>query len=84
MNMRGLMISVTDSVTGTCFLHACCDKLGAGFHPDTNFNDYIVYKTGKRTFTKLNAKFLNTQMKKVLELIEDPYKVCLDYMEVKK
>ena len=35
-----------------------CDKK-INFHPEDDFNDYIDYKTGKKTFYKKDANKLN-------------------------
>lgn len=37
-------------------------QLGAGFHPDTPFKDYIVMATDKPTFTSAQAKRLDKRM----------------------
>ena len=39
-----------------------CDKK-INFHPEDDFNDYIDYKTGKKTFFKKDANKLNKLFK---------------------
>lgn len=57
-------------------------KLGLGFHPDTRFEDYIEFKSGKRTYTNKEAKLLDERMERVFEEVKDPYaiaeKICTE------
>ncbi len=73
-----------------CFLRECIDdlKLGMGFHPDTNFDDYITKSRNgkdKNCFTKDEAEALNTTLAECFEQCEklslDIYAIGLEIME---
>jgi hypothetical protein len=55
---------------------------GVSFHPDDNFNDYVVFKTGKPCYTKKQAEDRNKQMDKCFEICEkeriDIYSIMLE------
>lgn len=48
------------------------------FHPDTDFNEYIHLKTGRRTFTKAQARTLNRLMAQAFRAVPDVYFVAID------
>jgi len=37
---------------------------GVSFHPDDDFNDYVIFKTGKQCYTKKEAALRNKLMDK--------------------
>lgn len=44
------------------FISQCFKELGAGFHPDTPFNDYIKASTGELTYTAAEALYREEKM----------------------
>lgn len=71
-----------------CALHGVTEELkkmtqdvGIGFHPDTDFNDYISVYTGKRLFFKKTAKVLNARLQECFDLANkyelDVYEIAL-------
>src|SRR5690348_5443515 len=40
-----------------------------GFHPDDNFNDYVVFKTEKQVYTKRQAEIRN-------KLMDECFAIC--------
>lgn len=68
------------------FIYACIFnlKLGIGFHPDTDFEDYIFKqgeKEGKKAFTKQEAEELNKTLAECFEQCKkegaDIYRIAL-------
>lgn len=53
------------------FLNWCIDYLGVGFHPDTDFEDYISYRDNKKTFSKKWAKLLNDKLDSAHEYCQE-------------
>lgn len=55
--------------------------VGPGFHPDTDFHDYINIDTGERSYTCKCANELKAELKAVLSLLEihriDPCRIGL-------
>lgn len=66
------------------FLRHCVLRLGLGFHPDTDFHDY-VNANGKRTYPIPAANMLNNQLLDVFERFEargiDIYQYVMDLPE---
>jgi hypothetical protein len=55
---------------------------GVSFHCDDDFNDYVNFKTNRKTYTKLKADFRNSLMEQCFEVCEnngvDIYNRCSD------
>lgn len=55
---------------------------GVSFHPDDDFNDYVVFKTGEPCYSKQQAKFRNKLMDKCFQVCEkedvDIYSIMLE------
>lgn len=69
-----------------CALHGVKEQikyfvamLSIGFHPDTDFNDYVNIKTGRRIFSKPLAKRCNAQLEECFAMCE---KYGLDIYEI--
>lgn len=50
------------------FLKHCVLRLGLGFHPDSDFHDYVC--NGKRVFTIPQANMLNNQLLNIFDRFE--------------
>jgi hypothetical protein len=66
------------------FLKDCIYKLGMGFHPDTDFNDYIEVNTDKVVFPAEQAERLNVKMEQAFKICEQEgeeiYKLGLEIL----
>lgn len=66
----------------TAFLIVCIDYIGLGFHPDTDFCDYINIVTKERIFTDKVANHFNDKMSKAFEYCNanglDIYEIALN------
>ena len=55
---------------------------GVSFHPDDDFNDYVVFKTGVTCYNKQQAKVRNKLMNKCFQVCEkedvDIYSLMLE------
>jgi hypothetical protein len=55
---------------------------GVSFHPDDDFNDYVIFKTGKRCYTKKQAEVRNKLMDECFAVCEkegtDIYAIMLE------
>ncbi|MEJ7739043.1 MAG: hypothetical protein WKF97_16585 [Chitinophagaceae bacterium] len=55
---------------------------GVSFHPDDDFNDYVVFKTNKPCYTKKQAEIKNKLMNKCFSVCEkegtDIYGIMLE------
>ena len=71
------------------FFTECIKLLGSGFHPDTDFVNYINLRNGKRLFKIRDCKSYNLKMSQSfdfcntndLDLYEIAYEVYLVYYE---
>ena len=61
---------VTDLKSAKIFLEECVKIVGTGFHPDTQFSDYIDVVSGLDTFAE-NPGYLDDKIDK-----------CFDYFEI--
>lgn len=77
MHKGPLMIKVKTKTEAERFLRQCVIQIGEGFHPDTNGEDYENWKK-KKTFTKEQAKKYDYNIRKVFELLTDPYDMALN------
>lgn len=48
------------------------------FHPDTPFENYVDYDTGKRVYSDEAAVLLNALMDRCFEIKEDVYEIGLE------
>ena len=63
------------------FLENIIKEVGPGFHPDTDFKDYIKKDPKDITFTEIEAEVLNEQINEVFEALGDEiYDISLDIM----
>ena len=70
-------VSVSDIKSAQSFLRWCCSSIGLGFHPETDFADYID-DDGKPVFTRSQARILNTSLEECYKILPD---VCVFCME---
>lgn len=90
-NRRKVMYATKEHINGELavknFLYQCIFNLdlGIGFHPDTNFNEYITSKNNKRVFTKSEAEELNNTLAECFEQCDklklDIYGLALEVCE---
>lgn len=50
------------------WIRMLCHKIGLGFHPDTDFNDYVDNKDN-RAYTEKEANLLNERMKRAFKVL---------------
>lgn len=64
------------------FLNFCVDYLGTGFHPDTDFSNYIDYRNDERLFSDEQAEIYNKKLSDAFDFCEDNdldiYELALD------
>jgi len=68
--------TVSDRESAAQFIVQCVREIGAGFHPDTPFADYVFQTDGRRCFTDTEASRLDSLMVQAFEHC-DPYEVAL-------
>jgi len=56
------------------FLHSCVSYLG--FHPDSSFEDYIVFSSGNQCFTEEQCNQLNARLDEAFEVC-DKHGICI-------
>jgi hypothetical protein len=44
--------------------------VGPGFHPDTDFHDYVIADTGRRSYDPADADALNADLDRAVELLD--------------
>jgi hypothetical protein len=55
-----------------------CERLGAGFHPDTRGRDYVVGGTdGSSSLDSEEANRLDAGVERLFELAADPYELSI-------
>jgi hypothetical protein len=73
VNLRAeLVAEVVDSPAAWCFLRACCDYFGYGFHPDTQAEDYVD-ENGSPIFTPEEVDRFNFSMERIFVRFENVY-----------
>jgi hypothetical protein len=74
--MQVPLLRIDDAKSALSFARWCVDNVGPGFHPDTNFGDYIDAE-GKPLFSASEARTLDRMLDAALSYSEDAfYKVA--------
>jgi len=69
----GTLVAPKNADEARLWLRSCAEYLGLGFHPDTRGQDYVDNGTGKRTFTRAEAKAFERAREMTFGLLDDPY-----------
>jgi len=68
------------------FINECVKNHGLGFHPDTDFKDYVYTETGKPVYTPEEAEVKNKRLIEAFNFCDgdgrDIYEVCYDCLDV--
>lgn len=73
---------VVDKKSARIFLRWAIKTVGMGFHPDTGFDDYVVCKTGERTFSKEDAYRCDIELNAAFLILDgNTYAVALAEMK---
>lgn len=54
---------------------------GLNFHPDTDFNNYVQYRTGRRIYGPREAFRLNKLMEQAFNAVPDVYQIAVEESE---
>src|SRR4051794_13356524 len=72
--MTNKPVEVLDRESAVAFVHWCIETLGLGYHPDTNFEDYIDL-SGNPSFAAAEVESL-MNFKRQLSIIVTPTKLA--------
>jgi hypothetical protein len=53
------------------FMRGMVRWMGPGFHPDTDFNEYVISETGEPSFLPAKADELNEKVSRAMQVLED-------------
>lgn len=75
VNIRDLVAGVNSVVKARRFIDWCCHVIGAEFHPNTPFNDYMVHSDGatRPLFTPWQAEWLERSLACCFTYLDDVY-----------